>query len=195
MCTYTNYRRHTHTPSLLPLTLITCVRVRACMCVRVCVNLLNETSKRFDNCLTNSLRNTIGHTHKAQVHTRHRHTHTHKEGDRQAIKEDVREKGMVEQGEQGRTEHKVHVKSMLLLTSITFSFTSPCPPVFAVSFCYLTKFFALRSPPYPCYGTACFRLFHFVNPDCYLRYEIIANIITDIGYRIIGYINYCSWRL
>lgn len=128
VCTYTNYRRHTHTPSLLPLTLITCVRVRACMCVRVCVNLLNETSKRFDNCLTNSLRNTIGHTHKAQVHTRHRHTHAHKEGDEQAIKEDVREKGMVEQGEQGRTEHKVHVKSMLLLTSITFSFTSPCLP-------------------------------------------------------------------
>lgn len=130
VCTYTNYRRHTHTPPLLPLTLIACVRVRACMCVRVCVNLLNETSKRFNNCLTNSLRNTIGHTHR---HTRHKYTqgtdtHTHKEGDRQAIKEDVREKGMLEQGEQGRTKRKVHVKSMLLLTSITFSFTSPCLP-------------------------------------------------------------------
>lgn len=105
------------------------------------------------------------HTQSTSTHKAPRHTHAHKEGDRQAIKEDVREKGMVEQGEQGRTEHKVHVKSMLLLTSITFSFTSPCLPRLRCLLLLPDKVFRLVvSPPIRVTAQRVFAFFTLLIP-------------------------------
>lgn len=95
-----------------------------CACVFVCVKPLNGTLSAYNKFITNSLRNTTGLNGHTLTQT---HIHCNR-------KKDVR-----------KTEQKkVHVKSMLLLTSITFSFVFACAFAFVVS-CYLDFLFFFLS--------------------------------------------------